>query len=151
MQNLSLICWLTGKKRTESASVKTCLVKQMLMKSSCRTDLAPADFSLFPSLKTTLKGHHFQDIEEINHLSGYFWTTYNDTSAWLVKENATRQLYAIKQNAFQEAFQKWKKCWQCAVASGGYTLKGSVRENYISYLIKFFYLQFSLFLNTPHK
>jgi hypothetical protein len=31
-----------------------------------------------------------------------------------------RQLCAIKQNAFQEAFQKWKKHWQPAAASGGY-------------------------------
>jgi hypothetical protein len=28
-------------------------------------DLAPADFFLFPKLKTTLKGHRFQTIEEI--------------------------------------------------------------------------------------
>ena len=49
---------------------------------------------LFPTLKTILKGHRSQDIEE-------------------VKENATRQLRAIKQNAFQEAFQKQKKHWKC--------------------------------------
>jgi transposase len=29
------------------------------------SDLAPADFFLFPTLKTTLKGRHFQTIEEI--------------------------------------------------------------------------------------
>jgi len=28
-------------------------------------DLVPADFFLFPKLKTTLKGRHFQTIEEI--------------------------------------------------------------------------------------
>ena len=39
-------------------------------------DLAPADFSLFPKLKTTLKGRCFQTIEEI-------------------QENATRELRAI--------------------------------------------------------
>jgi hypothetical protein len=60
---------------------------------------------LFPKLKTTLKGHRFQNIEEI-------------------KENATSQLRAIKQNGFQEAFQKWKKRWQCAVASGGDHFEG---------------------------
>jgi len=27
--------------------------------------LAPADFFVFPTLKTTLKGHSFQDIEEV--------------------------------------------------------------------------------------
>ena len=68
-----------------------------------------------------------------------------------LKENATRQLRAIKQNAFQEAFQKWKKRWQPAIASGGTTSKGIVCENYVSYLIKLFYSQFGLFLNTPRS
>jgi transposase len=54
-------------------------------------DLAPADFFLFPKLKTTLKGRRFQTIEEI-------------------QENATRELRAITESAFQEAFQQWKKC-----------------------------------------
>ena len=31
----------------------------------CSSDLAPADFLLFPKLKTTLKGRRFQTIEEI--------------------------------------------------------------------------------------
>lgn len=68
-------------------------------------DLAPADFFLFPKLKNTLKGHRFQDIEEI-------------------KENATRQLRAIEESAFQEAFQKWKKRWQHAVDSAGDYFEG---------------------------
>jgi len=54
-------------------------------------DLAPADFFLFPKLKTTLKGRRFQTIEEI-------------------QENAVRELPAITESAFQEAFQQWKKC-----------------------------------------
>jgi len=56
-------------------------------------ELAQADFFLFPELKTTLKGHHFQTIEEI-------------------QENAIRELRAITESAFQEAFQQWKKCWE---------------------------------------
>jgi len=32
-------------------------------------DLAPADFFLFPKLKSTLKGHRFQTIEEIKENS----------------------------------------------------------------------------------
>jgi hypothetical protein len=91
-----------------------------------------SDFFLFPTLKTSLKGHRFQDIEE-------------------VKENATTQLYAIKQNAFQEAFQKWKKHWKPAVASGGDHFEGDSGENNVSYLIKLFYSQFGLFLNIPRK
>jgi hypothetical protein len=51
-------------------------------------DLAPADFFLFPKLKTTLKGRRFQTIEEI-------------------QENALRELRAITESAFQEAFQQW--------------------------------------------
>jgi len=48
-------------------------------------DLAPADFFLFPKLKTTLKGRRFQTIEGI-------------------RENAIRELRAITESAFQEAF-----------------------------------------------
>ena len=103
---------------------------QMLMKTSCRTDLAPTDFFLFPILKTTLKGHCFQDIEE-------------------VKEKVTTQLRVIKQNAFQEAFQKWKKHWNPTVASGGDHFEGDSGKNDVSYVIKLFYSQFGLFLNTP--
>jgi len=54
-------------------------------------DLAPADFLLFPKLKTTLKGRHFHTIEEI-------------------QENSIRELRAITESAFQEAIQQWKTC-----------------------------------------
>ena len=64
------------------------------------SDLAPADFFLFPKLKTTLKGRRFQTIEEI-------------------QENATIELRAIISSAFQEAFQKWKKRWERCIASRG--------------------------------
>ena len=63
-------------------------------------DLAPADFFLFPKLKTNLKGHSFQTIEEI-------------------QENAIRELRAIKESAFQETFQQWKKHWERCIASRG--------------------------------
>jgi hypothetical protein len=78
---------------------------QMLMKISYRTDLAPTDFFLFPTLKTTLKGDRLQDIQE-------------------VKENAMMQLRTSKQNAFLKAFQRWKKRWKPAVASGGDHFEG---------------------------
>jgi len=55
-------------------------------------DLAPAEFFLFPKLKTTLEGRRFQTIEES-------------------QENAIRERRAIKVSAFQEAFQQWNKCW----------------------------------------
>jgi len=62
------------------------------------SDLAPTDFSQFPKLKTTLKGRRFQTIEEI-------------------QENAIRELRAITEIAFQEAFQQWKKRWERCIAS----------------------------------
>ena len=53
-------------------------------------DLAPADFFLFPKLKTTLEGCRFKTIEQI-------------------QENAIRELRVITESAFWEAFQQWKK------------------------------------------
>jgi len=68
-------------------------------------DLAPADFFLFPKLKTTLKGRRSQTIEEI-------------------QENATIELRAISSNAFQEAFKKCKKRWERCIASRGNYFEG---------------------------
>ena len=68
-------------------------------------DLAPANFFLFPKLKTTLKGRRFQTIGEI-------------------QENATIELRAITSSAFQEAFQKWKKRWERFIASRGDYFEG---------------------------
>jgi len=68
-------------------------------------DLAPADVFLFPKLKTTLKGRRFQTIEDI-------------------QENAIRELHAITESAFQEAFQQWKKCWERCIASRGDYFEG---------------------------
>ena len=53
-------------------------------------DLAPPDFYLFPKMKSTLKGHNFQTIDEI-------------------QENATLELRNIKENKFQWVLQKLKK------------------------------------------
>jgi len=63
-------------------------------------DLVPADFFLFPKLKTTLKRRRFQTIEEI-------------------QENAIRELRVITESALQEAFQQWKKRWERCIASTG--------------------------------
>jgi len=68
-------------------------------------DLAPADFFLFSKLKTTLKVRRFQTIEEI-------------------QENAVRELRAITESAFQEAFQQCKKCWEWCIASRGDYFEG---------------------------
>ena len=63
-------------------------------------DLAPADFSPFPKLKTSLKGRCFQTTEEI-------------------KENSIRELSVITESTFKEAFQQWKKHWERCIASRG--------------------------------
>ena len=67
---------------------------------------APADFFLFPKLKTTLKGRRFQTIEEI-------------------QENAIRELHAITESAFQEAFQQWKNVGNGLSPVEVATLKGT--------------------------
>jgi len=69
--------------------------------------LAPADFFLFPKLQTTLKGCHFQTIEEI-------------------QENAIRELSTITESACQEAFQQWKKLWVQCIASRGDYFEGDI-------------------------
>jgi len=68
-------------------------------------DLAPADFFLFPQLKSSLKGRRFQTIKEI-------------------EENWTRDLCAIPQNKFQDAFQNWKKRLERCIKSGGEYFEG---------------------------
>jgi hypothetical protein len=57
---------------------------------------------LFPKLKTTLIGRRFQTIEKI-------------------QENEIRELCAITESVFQEAFQQRKKHWEwCIVSRGDY-------------------------------
>jgi len=66
---------------------------------------SPDLFFLFPKLKTTLKGCHFQTIEEI-------------------RENAIRELHAITGSVFQEAFQQWMKRWEWCITSREDYFKG---------------------------
>jgi histone-lysine N-methyltransferase SETMAR len=73
-------------------------------------DLTPADFFLFPNLKTTLKGRRFQTIGEI-------------------QENDIRELRAITESAFQEAFQQWKKCCERCIAGRGDYFEGNSAYN----------------------
>jgi transposase len=76
----------------------------------CSPDLAPAHFFLFPKIKTTLKGHRFQTIEEI-------------------QENAIRKLRVITESAFQEALQQWKKHWERCITSRGDYFEGENAYN----------------------
>ena len=61
--------------------------------------LAPADFCLFPKLKSSLKGRRFQTVEEM-------------------EGNSIRDLRAIPQNTFQDAFQNGKKRWARCIWCG---------------------------------
>jgi hypothetical protein len=64
----------------------------------------PCGLFLFPNLKYTLKDPRFQTIEEL-------------------EENSVRDLRAIPQNTFQDAFQNWEKRKRC-IDSGGEYLEG---------------------------
>jgi hypothetical protein len=68
-------------------------------------DLAPADFFMFPKLKSSLKGSRFQKVEEI-------------------EKNMPRDLRAIPQNTFYIEFQNWKKRWERCIKSGGEYFEG---------------------------
>lgn len=56
-------------------------------------NLVPADFLLFPKLKSPLKGQRFATKEEI-------------------RENSQAELCVILKTAFQGYFQQWKSCWE---------------------------------------
>jgi transposase len=74
-----------------SLLIREFLVKQetiVLPQIPYSPDLAPADFFLFPKLKSTLKGRRCQTVEEI-------------------KENSLQDFRA--KNTFQDTFQNWKK------------------------------------------
>jgi len=73
--------------------------------STLFSGLSPADFFLFPKLKSTLKGRRFQTVEEI-------------------QQNAIRELRAITESAFREAFQQWKKRWERCIGSRGDCFEG---------------------------
>jgi len=71
-------------------------------------DLAPADFFLFPKLKSTLNGRCFDTFDEI-------------------LKNSTKE-FAIPKEAFQKAFQSWQKRWERCVANEGNYFEGDKLE-----------------------
>lgn len=65
-------------------------------------DLSPPDFYLFPKLKISLKGHRFQDIEDI-------------------KKNVTAQLRSISSEDYETCFQNlYSRAQKCVSAGGDY-------------------------------
>lgn len=68
-------------------------------------DLAPLDFWLFPKLKKPMKGHRYEDLEDI-------------------KRTVTSVLKNLTSGDFQECFQKWEKCWTKCIRLGGEYCEG---------------------------
>jgi transposase len=69
-------------------------------------DLAPADFFLFPKLKSTLKGQRFQTVQEIT-------------------ENSQTELRATLKEACQDCFQKWQRHWEWCINAGREYFEGN--------------------------
>ena len=61
-------------------------------------DLTPCDFWLFPKLKTALRGHCFDTIEEI-------------------QAESQKALKAIPEIEFNKCFDDWKKRWHKGIIS----------------------------------
>ncbi|GBM54149.1 hypothetical protein AVEN_67258-1 [Araneus ventricosus] len=90
---------LIGKKYLARHSVTT------LEHPPYSSDLAPADFYLFPRLKMKLKGNGFVDSDE-------------------VIKNATKQLKDLSKNGFQECFEQLYERWKKCVNAGGKYFEG---------------------------
>ena len=92
---------LTGAQKENRVTVS-----QELFDLSIATLLSrfgPCGRFLVPEVK--IQGRRFQTVEEID-------------------ENSTRDLRAIPQNTFQDAFQNWKKRWERCIKSGGEYFEG---------------------------
>jgi histone-lysine N-methyltransferase SETMAR len=66
-------------------------------------DLAFSDFFLFPKIKAILKGSHFDDI----------------------RSNTMAALKAIRQNQFQNCFERWTRHWHQCIGSQGEYFEGN--------------------------
>jgi hypothetical protein len=77
----------------------------VLPQPSYSLDLAPADFFLFPKLKSKLKGRWFQMNQEI-------------------MENSQTELRGISKEAYQDCFQKWQRRWERCINVGGEYVEG---------------------------
>jgi hypothetical protein len=74
----------------------------MLLHPSYSPDLFPADFYLFPILKNAMKGTRFEAVSPL-------------------QQTVTRELKAIREEAFSRAFDSlYERCKRCAEAGGDY-------------------------------
>jgi len=66
-------------------------------------DLAPCDFFLFPRMKKNMKGHRYEDLEE-------------------VKMQTRKELAAISKKEYEECFKQWEhRMDKCIALNGEYT------------------------------
>jgi transposase len=104
-------------QRDNATSHSSFLVRDILAKHATTVlpqppyspDLAPADFFLFPKLKSTLKGRRFESIEAI-------------------RTNSLAHLRSIPKTAFQECFRTLKERWQRCIQSRGEYFEGDKAE-----------------------
>jgi len=97
---------------TNAPSHNAAIVKKFLANRSvavlhhppCSPDLAPADYLLFPKFKFSLKGRHFQTVEEIQFA-------------------VTRELSNISKTAFLEGMKKLKERANKCIDQGGMYFK----------------------------
>jgi hypothetical protein len=68
-------------------------------------EVAPCGFFLFPKLKTHLKGHHFETVENL-------------------QVAATRALNNISSENFQHCYEEWQQRWNCCMRSQGANFEG---------------------------
>jgi histone-lysine N-methyltransferase SETMAR len=72
-------------------------------------DLAPCDFALFLELKMKLKGRSFETESDI-------------------QRESQAVLDSIKENYFHDAFDAWKRRWDCCICSQGDYFEGDGRQ-----------------------
>ncbi|PNF32071.1 hypothetical protein B7P43_G05722 [Cryptotermes secundus] len=72
-------------------------------------DLAPCNFFLFPKMKIKLKGQRFDTVEEI-------------------QAETQTVLNTLTKKDFQDAFEKWQKCWDPCMRSQGDCVQGDGAE-----------------------
>jgi hypothetical protein len=118
--------WRTGSwllLHDNAPAHRPVLIKDFLAKNNVTTlehppysiDLTPAEFYLFPGLKSALKGWRFCYVTDI--------------------KNATEELKWLSQNSYQECVQHLYSRWQnCVLAQGDYF------ERNVAYKIVLFYI-----------
>lgn len=91
------------------------IIRDFLIKHQTKTipqapyspDMSPCDFFLFPRLKSSLRGHRFESVEEI-------------------QENSLRTLKAIPEIDYKRCFDDWKKRWHKCVSVKGDYFEGDI-------------------------